>query len=294
MVHIDHYGPINSKDTKYRHVLVIIDAFTKFVRLYPAKTTASKEAITALKDYFRAYSRPKLIVSDRGTCFTSNEFELFLETNNIQHVKIATNSPQGNGQVEIVNKSIGPMMAKMIDIGKGISWDKVLESVEYAINNTVHKSIKEHPSIMLFGVSQKGEVIDSLKENVLELRQPTKIRNISQIRGKAEEVQRKAQEYNKKYTDTKRREAYKFKLGDYVMIGNVNTQSGVSSKLVPKYKGPYRITRMLENDRYVVEDVEGFQQTQIPYKGTWSATNLKPWYSCTSGVKTRNMTKQSS
>lgn len=50
MIHVDHYGPIHSKFTKYKHVLVIIDAFTKFVRLYPAKTTASKEAILALKE----------------------------------------------------------------------------------------------------------------------------------------------------------------------------------------------------------------------------------------------------
>lgn len=65
MLHIDHYGPIHSSNTKYKHILVIIDACTKFVRLYPAKTTMSKEAVLSLEDYFRAYSRPKYLVSDR-------------------------------------------------------------------------------------------------------------------------------------------------------------------------------------------------------------------------------------
>lgn len=64
------------------------------------------------------------------------------------------------------------------------------------------------------------------------------------------------------------------------MISNISSQVGASSKLIPKFKGPYKISKVLENDRYLVEDVEGFQQTQIPYKGVWSVTNLKPWYEC--------------
>jgi len=56
------------------------------VRLYPAKSTNSKEAMEALSDYFRAYSRPTTIVSDRGTCFTSDMFEEFLESINIKHL----------------------------------------------------------------------------------------------------------------------------------------------------------------------------------------------------------------
>lgn len=69
---------------------VVIDGFTKFVRLYPTKTTSTKEPIKALVDYCRSYLIPRFIVSDRESCFISNEFEEFVKENEIKHVKMAT------------------------------------------------------------------------------------------------------------------------------------------------------------------------------------------------------------
>ena len=37
--HVDHLGPIDKKITTKQHILVIIDAFTKFVKLYLVKST---------------------------------------------------------------------------------------------------------------------------------------------------------------------------------------------------------------------------------------------------------------
>jgi len=53
--------------------------FTKFIRLYPCKSTTSEEALKHLDNYFRAYSKPKRIVSNRGTCFTSSKFTTTLK-----------------------------------------------------------------------------------------------------------------------------------------------------------------------------------------------------------------------
>jgi len=35
----------------------------------------------------------------------------------------------------------------------------------------------------------------------------------------------------------------------------------VSSKLIPKFKGPYVVSKVLDYDRYLIEDVENFQQS---------------------------------
>lgn len=51
---------------------------------------------------------------------------------------------------------------------------------------------------------------------------------------------------------------------------------GVLRKLMPQYKGPYKVTRKLRNNRYVLTDPENFQMTQKPYMGTWEACNMKP------------------
>ena len=67
-------------------------------------TTKTDETIKCLKSYFSTYSRPNVIVSDRETSFTSQKFKVFLDNNNIKHTKIATLSPQSNGQGERINR----------------------------------------------------------------------------------------------------------------------------------------------------------------------------------------------
>lgn len=280
MLHIDHYGPID-RSTAKKHLLVVIDACTKFVRLYPTKTTATKEVIKILEEYFRYYSRPKYIVSDRGRSFTSNDFAQFAVDNNIQHIKIATGSPQANGQVERVNRNLGPMIAKLTDSDDNKSWEKVVESVEFTLNNTRHRMIDEHPSVMLFGINQKGKIMDNIRDNVMA----ESVRNVKEIRGKAHEKQIRAQAYNENYVNSRRKDPIKYTVGDYVVVKNFDCSVGANRKLIPKYKGPYKITKVLENDRYILEDVDGFQQTQIPYKGIWSTQNIKYWFQGNNAVE---------
>lgn len=256
----------------------MIDASTKFVRLYPTRTTKSSEVVKHLDDYFRAYSRPRCVVSDRGTAFTSAEFENFLKERGVQHIKIATGSPQANGQVERVNRSIGPMLAKLVRPEMNIYWDSVLHRVEHALNNTFHRTIGEHPSMMLFGVGQRGEVADTLKECLVDgVQERTQAEHFG-LRQRASERQKKLQDCNKSYVDGRRRPATSYSVGDYVVVKNFDCNVGVSRKLIPKYKGPYGVSKVLGNDRYLLEDVDGFQQSRIPYRGIWAANNMRPWF----------------
>lgn len=168
LVRIYHYS-IGNKSRANKHILVVIDACTIFVRLYPTRTTNTKEVIRALKDYFRSYSRPKQIISDRGTCFTSTGFREFLDNNGIQHIKTATGSPQANGQVEWVNRSLGPMIAKLIYKDSEKHWNTECRCRinTTAINTTVQRSIKEYPSV-IFGVKQRGKILNKFKESFCE------------------------------------------------------------------------------------------------------------------------------
>ena len=40
-----------------------------------------------------------------------------------------------------------------------------------------------------------------------------------------------------------------------------------NKKLLPKYRGPYVVKRVLDNDRYIVCDPEDEQLTQLPFEG---------------------------
>lgn len=136
------------------------------MRFYATKTTSSKEAIDCLRQYFQSYSRPRSVVSDRGSAFTSDEFETFMDENNINHVKIATGSPQANGQIERINRDLAPMLAKVTNDANVKTWYKMLDQTEHAINNTINRSTGKTPSQLLFGLDQRGPKMDLLKEIV--------------------------------------------------------------------------------------------------------------------------------
>ncbi|GJQ78632.1 hypothetical protein Trydic_g11738 [Trypoxylus dichotomus] len=231
-LHIDHLGPLEKAKQYHRHILVTIDAFSKFIKLFPCKGTTSCETVIHLQHYFTMYSRPQRIISDRGTCFTSAEFKRFIDGNNIKHTLIATGVPRANGQIEVINRIITPMLAKLCTDKK--NWNKMLHEVEFALNNTVNSSTKETPSKLLFGVPQTGLVSDELRQILLD--SYGNERNLKEARNEAEENIKKQQEYSKAYYDGKHKDALTYQIGDHVVIKNFDNTPGVNKKLIPKFK----------------------------------------------------------
>lgn len=79
VIHIDHYGPVDKRHKVKQYILTIIGGFTKYVKFYATKTTASSEIIRCLTDYFRNYSCPRVIVSDALHLLLKN-FVVFWKT----------------------------------------------------------------------------------------------------------------------------------------------------------------------------------------------------------------------
>lgn len=61
--HIDHYGPLEKCRNQDKYIFLIIDAFTKFIKLYPCRTTNTKEVIKHLTSHFSSYSKPYRLIS---------------------------------------------------------------------------------------------------------------------------------------------------------------------------------------------------------------------------------------
>lgn len=83
-----------------------------------------------------------------------------------------------------------------------------------------------------------------------------------EIRRDAKEKIRKVQEENIRSYNKKRKEATNYKEDDLVAIKRTELSPGL--KVHSKYVGPYRIVRVLRNDRYVVSKVgehDGPRQT---------------------------------
>lgn len=216
--------------------------------------------------------KPRRVVSDRGSAFTTNVFKEFISQRKIDLVLVATATPRANGQVERVNRCITTMLAKKtVALDK---WDKVLDEVEYALNNMSCTATGETPSKLLFGVHQGGSIENEFKRLLLEVDGE---RNLDVIRSEAADNISKSQLYNKKYFDQKHKKPTLYKKGDFVMIKNIDVSVGTNKKLIPMFKGPYVIHKILPNDRFVVKDIEGFQHTQVPHEGVVISGNMRHW-----------------
>ncbi|XP_015440400.1 PREDICTED: uncharacterized protein LOC107195130 [Dufourea novaeangliae] len=221
----------------------------------------------------RAYGKPRRLISDRGTCFTSSQFTEFMKEKSVEHVLVAVGTPRANGHIKRFNRTITPMLAKLAECPN--KWDQILDQMEFSLNNTICRSIRDTPSRLLFGTNQSGELNDHVR--LMLESQNDNDRDFGSIRNNAAKCIEKQQLENKNSYDEKRKAASAYKEGDYVMIRNYDTTAGVNKKLLPKYKGSYVVQKVLRFDRYIVSDVDGFQVTRLPYTGTVSADHMKPW-----------------
>lgn len=272
-IHVDHVGPFNETRAKNKYILVIVDGFTKFVRFFPTKTTNTREVLNRFKFYFNQYSTPIRVIADRGTCFRSKEFKSFLSSKDIQLISTATDSPQSNGQAERQNRTLLPILSKLIDVDRNHNWDNILVDAEFAFNNSFNRSIKTTPSMALFGVNQT-KTNDNVVRFVEILNEEE--RDLIKIRKKIVDENLNSQLENKVNFDKRRKAAYIYKEGDIVFVKNKITEAGLSKKLVPKFRGPYMVTRVLPNERYLVEDLPDQKLSNIPYKSVCAPFNMKP------------------
>lgn len=69
--YVDHLDPLPFMKKMYRHILMLVNAFSKFVCFYAVKNTSTSEVVDRLRKQAVVFGNPRRIISDRGTAFSS-------------------------------------------------------------------------------------------------------------------------------------------------------------------------------------------------------------------------------
>lgn len=274
-IHADHLGPFTKSKRGNCYLLVIIDAFTKFVFVKPVRNTKTTSAIKVFDEIFYTFSTPVRLITDRGSCFTSHLFKKFCLDKGIKHVLNSVASPRSNGQVERYNRTIlNSLKAQNLNLDERV-WDEQVGRVQWGLNNTIQKSTGKTPSELMFGMQMNGEINSNLKEIILETQQKNDLGAIRQeVKDKLDQEQQK----QKEYYDQGRIPAKIYAEGDLVKITKTSfNNDGKSKKLLPSYTGPFKVTKVLGNDRYKIESIPGFSNLRRKNKSTVAADRMKPW-----------------
>ncbi|XP_035845188.1 uncharacterized protein LOC118491476 [Helianthus annuus] len=104
---IDMVGPFPEAPGAVKFIIVAVDYFTKWVEAKAlASTTSAVVKRFIWEQIICRFGLPLRIITDNGTNFAADDLERWFKELNIEHTFSSVAHPQGNGQVEAVNKSI--------------------------------------------------------------------------------------------------------------------------------------------------------------------------------------------
>lgn len=280
-LHADHLGPFNESKRKNKYILVIIDSFTKFIILKAVKNTKTQTTLTAFKEYFSIFGLPFRLITDRGTSFTSSKFKQFLSEKGVRHVLNSVATPRANGQVERYNRTILDSLTTMTHGEDERLWDEHIFNVQWGLNNTINKSIGKTPAEVLFGLRLTGLSESAIKLAVQAVDSDNDEDDdncLEKIRASVHKKNAENQSKQKAMFDKTRCDPRRFQVGQLVRVERDVTSKGKSKKLIPKCLGPYRIVKVMPNDRYEVEDTPVTRKKGKPkYSGVFPVDKIYLW-----------------
>ncbi|KAL0902042.1 hypothetical protein ABMA27_000009 [Loxostege sticticalis] len=279
-LHADHLGPFVRSKKGNVYILAIVDSFTKFINIRAVKDTKTSSAIKIFKEYFSYFGTPSRLITDRGSCFTSAKFKEFTNKLNIKHILNAVATPRANGQVERFNRTILDALSTKCHGKNENTWDEYVGDIQLGINTTVNKSTGKSPSELLFGCKLVTTSENMLGDVITETSQLVSGNELMRLRSDAKDKMDKDQEVAKRRFDQNRKRARSYSVGDLVRIERTvidKDHLGKSKKLVPKFQGPYRIVKVLPNDRFLVEDTPLTRKGNKRYENIVAIDKVHPW-----------------
>ena len=134
------------------YLLVVIDVFSKYVRVRPMKNKTAHSLLKAFDSILSKGRKPEKLRTDKGTEFLNETFQQYLKKKNIHFYK-ANNEPNAS-VVERVNQTLKSKLYRYFTAVNSLCYINVLQNLVDSYNNTYHRSIKRAPAtVSLLNVS---------------------------------------------------------------------------------------------------------------------------------------------
>ena len=233
----------------FKYLVVIMNLFSKFVALYPAKDKTAVNLANCLMRHFANFGLIDSIISDPGSDLTSEIIRHLNEYLGIRHTISLVDRHESNG-VERVNQEILRHLRTMIHDSRLIdNWtDSVtLALVQFILNEQLHPALSNYsPFSLTFGTSDA---------TYLKLPEPSATSTdkyctyvqlldsqLQTLRAISKDAQDKLATERLAVTPTATQNVYQ--QGDFILL----VQHQRPSKLSPLFLGPYEVISQHKND----------------------------------------------
>ena len=147
-VHIDLFGPLIS-DRGYRYIMVMTEAFSKFVKLQPLPDkTADSVADAFFATWICEFGVTECIVIDGGREFCNKVLQGICEKLSIDHRITTRHHPQTNAQAETFNKTMAKYRRSFADQVHP-TWVDLLPPLDFTHNTSHHLVIGTTPHALV-------------------------------------------------------------------------------------------------------------------------------------------------
>jgi hypothetical protein len=258
VIHLDHIGPLKKDDRGNEYILVLIDAFSRWVELFPTKSTTALETATCVFQHFGRFGTPEVVHTDRGTAFHNDLIAELLRLSGVEQSLTTAYSKEENAIVERANQEVlRHLNAILFDARVHNAWSYDQLPMVQRIMNTVEKtttgvtpaelilnnSVRLAPRILTPPTAR-----DSTSRVALSDTMDSWIQKQHTLITVAQANQLKSDyhllvEYDPNITE--------YPVHSYVLF---TPPVGRSNKLLPRHCGPYQVMEKLESI-YTIEDL---------------------------------------
>ena len=106
MLHLDHIGPLIKDAHGNEYILVIIDAFSRWIELFPTKSTTAAETASAVLNHIGRFGTPEVIHTDQGPAFYNDLITELKRLFGMEHSYATAYSSEENGIMERANQEV--------------------------------------------------------------------------------------------------------------------------------------------------------------------------------------------
>ena len=274
-VGVDVAGPFKRSTYGSKYILVCIDYFTNWIEAIPLKTLTADETVKAFfKGVISRHGCPSKVITDNATNFNSELYKKLCSTFNIEHVLSPAYHSQANGKAErfirFLKNSLGTVMNSSMT-----NWEAMLDNVLFVYRISFSRVLDDSPFFLLYGrdPALPQDLVFGLKSK------KTEFNNVDDYKLKLLKTLRKSYDRlrnHKEMEQAKYKRIYdlthkdiQFQIGDKVWVHFGLPQPGLTTKLLPRFEGPFEVIEKLDSVTYrVMDDNRVFPshvQRMLPY-----------------------------
>ncbi|GKT28672.1 hypothetical protein ADUPG1_000801 [Aduncisulcus paluster] len=259
-ISIDTFGPLTmDKETGCSYIIVLIDNFSRFIELFPCRSTTAKEAVECICLVIARHGIPRRIRTDAGSQYKNSLMNELTTKFGIEHTIAVVDHHQANGIVERFNREILQQLKYYFTSGwNKEEWAPLVPLIMATLNNRKSERFGFSPFEVLYGVQAKQtpltEIIKDEEEKTSYgetwkefMRKNQLFRE--QMYSKITKIQDKGIDKQKEINE----QESTFEIGEKVLLFNKNKKR----KVDPTNLGPFTIKNKVRDYYFELESING-------------------------------------